>query len=240
MTTIRVELVNAATGGSMGEANLPADRLPDAFDAQTTMHLGNDEWHVVVAEPMTRAEYEASGRLRITLHRIEKVDPKAILFSLPTIENTMPPLQQGAGATCALHEDDWRQHELVSAGLEPELAAELADIRKIHDDRVGVGFKTIHVRGRIPAPLAGRTVPLEALALALGGPRRDTVSLGDGQVVGGFAYAIGDGHVYGREDGGLIQELAVARGTDTRGLATFARDHQLVLVDWCAASVERF
>ncbi|MEJ7604327.1 MAG: hypothetical protein WKG01_41085 [Kofleriaceae bacterium] len=240
MTTIRVELVNAATGGSMGEANMPADRLPDSFDAQTTMHLGNDEWQVVTAEPMSRAEYEAAGRLRITLHKIVKVDPKSILFSLPTIENTMPPLQPGAGATCTMHEDDWRQHELVSADLEPEIAAELGDIRTVHEGRVGIGFTAIHVRNRVPEPLAGRTIELATLVEALGTEARGEVSLGGGLVVGGFAYAIGGGHVYGREDGGRIKDLAIARGTDGRGLAPFARAHRLVLVNWCGASVERF
>ena len=114
------------------------------------------------------------------------------------------------------------------------------EVALFEDDRVGVGFKSIHVRSRIPAPLAGREVPLAALIEALGAPDRGEIALGGALVVGGFAFAFGGGHVYGHEDGGQVLALAVAGGMDTRVLATFARDHQLILVDWCAASVERF
>ena len=239
MTTIHVQLVNAKTQTVMGEADLPVDQLPESFAAPTTLHLGGSDWSVVKAEPMTRDEYVKTGALLLVLHPIEMVDPKTILFSLPTIENTMPPLEPG-DAACMMHEDDWRQHELVSSRFEPEIAAELADIRKVHEDREGMGFKTIHVRSRIPEPLGGRTITLADLTAALGDPTREGVSLGGSAVTGGFAFAIGDGHVYGREDGGLVREIGVDHGTDPSGLAAFARANQLVLVDWCAASVERF
>jgi hypothetical protein len=239
VTTIHVQLVNAKTQTVMGEADLPVEQLPESFAEPTTLHLGGSDWSVVKAEPMTRDEYVKTGALLLVLHPIEMVDPNTILFSLPTIENTMPPMSPG-DATCNMHEDDWRQHELVSARFEPEIAAELADIRKIHEDRTGPGFKNIHVRSRIPEPLGGREVSLAALTAALGAPAREAVSLAGGVVTGGFAYAIGGGYLYGREDGGLVRELGVARGTDPSGLAAFARTNQLVLVDWCAASVERF
>jgi len=241
VTTIRVELVEATSQATLGVVDLPAEQLPESFDASTTLHLGDAEWHVVAAEPMTRAEYAACGTLRLMLHKIELVDPKTILFSLPTIENQLPPLGPGAGpAACMLHEDDWRQRELVSARLEPEIAAELADIRKIHEGRTGPGFKTIHVRSRIPEPLGGRTVALADLVAALGNPERADIALGGGVVTGGFAFAIAGGHVYGREDGGLVVTLALAPGTDPAAISAFAPAHQLVLVEWCPASVERF
>ena len=240
MTTIHVQLVNAATQTVMGEADLPVEQLPETFAVATTLHLGGTDWRVESATPVTREEYVKTGQLVLVLRKIEMVDPKTILFSLPTIENTMPPLDAAGEAACALHEDDWRQHELVSARFEPEIAAELADIRKIRDDRTGPGWKTIHVRSRIPEPLGGRTIALADLAAALGDPAREALALGGTTVAGGFAYAIGGGFVYGREDGGLVRELAVARRTDPSGLAAFAGANQLVLVDWCAASVERF
>ncbi|HEY5937112.1 MAG TPA: hypothetical protein VIU61_20820 [Kofleriaceae bacterium] len=239
MTTIHVQLVNAKTQTVMGEADLPVEQLPESFAEPTTLHLGGSDWSVVKAEPMTRDEYVKTGALLLVLHPIETVDPKTILFSLPTIENTMPALDPGA-ASCTMHEDDWRQHELVSARFEPEIAAELADIRTVREDRSGPGFKTIHVRSRIPEPLGGRTITLADLAAALGDPARETVGLGGSTVTGGFAFAIGGGHIYGREDGGLVREVGVTRGTDASGLVAFARTNQLVLVDWCAASVERY
>ena len=241
MTTIHVQLVNAKTQTVMGETDLPVEQLPESFAEPTTLNLGGSDWSVVEAEPMTRDEYVKTGALLLVLHPIEMVDPNKILFSLPTIENTMPPMSPG-DAACNMHEDDWRQHELVSARFDPEIAAELADIRKIHDERPGssFGFKNIHVRSRIPEPLAGREVSLADLIAALGDPAREAVALAGSVVTGGFAFAIGDGYLYGREDGGLVREICVAGGTDPSGLAAFARTNQLVLVDWCAASVERF
>lgn len=233
---IRVELVDAGTGQVIARAELPVEQLPESFEADTTLHLGGDDWSVESAEPMTRAEYVASGKLRVVMRKLERVDPKAILFSLPTIENTLPPIGAGEGDALPLHEDDWRQLELVSSALEPEIAAELADIRAALTTRKGAGYEKLHVRSRIAKPLAGREIQLAALATALGDPARGQVAIGGGLVVGGFAYPVDDGVVYGHEDGGLVQVLALLGEPDPK-LVAFAKLHDLVLVTWCRAEL---
>src|SRR5688572_27711365 len=123
MPTIRVELVDAATGTALGVADLPAEDLPDSFAAATTLQLAGADWHVERAEPVTRDDYVASGQLKLVLRKLVYVDPRKILYSLPTLEDALPPLRDGdAAAAYAMHEDDWRQVELVAARFEPEIA----------------------------------------------------------------------------------------------------------------------
>ena len=56
MTTVHVVLINAATQQVLGEVELPAEQLPEAFAVATTLNLGDRDWSVGRAEPATRAE----------------------------------------------------------------------------------------------------------------------------------------------------------------------------------------
>lgn len=90
------------------------------------------------------------------------VNPQDILFSLPTINDDLPSaLSEGHFLTdaLALHEDDWRQFEWVSASLQPLVLKELAEIDKIWSSfSVPSGnytaFKKLHVRQLLPKPIA--------------------------------------------------------------------------------------
>src|SRR4051812_9918971 len=91
--TVRVELFDADTGKRFSVSDAPIERLPGSFEAATTLHLGEDDWQVVRATPVTAAEFSATGKLRLVLRRLPKpqhVDPKEILFSLPTICDATP------------------------------------------------------------------------------------------------------------------------------------------------------
>jgi hypothetical protein len=238
--TVHVVLVDAASGRVIGEVDQDAAQLPETFAVATRLQLGDSEWQVESAEPPTRAEAAATARLRLVLRQIHRVDPRSILYSLPTLENEAPPTGGPvASAAFHMHEDDWRQIELVAARFEPEIGAELAAIRSILDGhRKGPGFTELHVRQRIPAPLAGVTLT------ALGLPGERPVAIGpvsgpDAAVIGGFAHATTTGTIYGRRDGGVIVALGLEPGTDPAPLAAIARAHDLVLVDWCRAETHR-
>lgn len=243
MPTIQVELIDEATQQLIARAELPAEQLPDSFEASTTLHLGEADWHVSSASAMTRAEYVAAGRLRLALRRIERVDPSKILYSLPTLENELPALRERApddGEPYRLHEDDWRQVELVAARFDAELAAELAAIREVRAQRRGAGFPRLHVRSRLAEPLAGVELRVADLRAALGPDvalRALAFGDGPGVVAGGFALVAGEGAVYGREEGGRLACLCLANGCDPAPLAALARAQGLRLVDWCAAEL---
>jgi len=241
-TTVHVELIDAVSRERLGEADLPIDQLPESFAVSTTLHIGNGDWHVEKADPVTRAEFAASGHLRLVLRKIEHVDPKTILYSLPTLESALPALVPGDADALVIHEDDWRQIELVSVTHAAALDAELAAIREVISERGDLpGYRRLHVRERIPQPLAPARVPLDDVAIALGSPPRRDVAVADrGSVVaGGFAFAAGDGAIYGRAEHEHVVALCVFRDASLAALVELARTHDLVLVDWCATQVLR-
>ncbi len=233
MSTIRVTFVDAGRDAVLDTADLPPDHLPETFELETTMQLGGKEWTVESADPVTRVDFIASGTLRLVLREIQLVDPKTILFSLCTLENTQPPLVEGElEGAFRIHEDDWRQHEYLAARLETEIEAELVDIRDAQTSRKGPGFERLHVRSRIPAPFSGIELSMTALQAALGEPERRVLAIGDRVVDGGFAFS-GDAVVYGHQRDGMVTALAVTG--EIRALDDLAKSHSLVLVDWCAA-----
>jgi hypothetical protein len=108
---IEVTLVDAKSGQRFSTTELPVDQLPETFELSTTMHIGADDWRVERADPIDRAGYVASGRLTLVLRKTESVDPSKVLFSLPTLEDALPPMREpDSSSAYEMHEDDWRQN----------------------------------------------------------------------------------------------------------------------------------
>jgi hypothetical protein len=241
---VQVTLVDDRSGSVLGVTKLDVTALPMSFFASTTMHVHEAEWSVVSADPMTRELYEKTRRLVLRLRPVERVDPRTLLFSLPTICDQLPSDGIGIaadGSEVELREDDWRQIELVAAALVPVVETELAAVRAIHvDERVGPGFRKIHVRSSLPQPIAEGIVSFEdVLALAGVGtflPLRFADSgrrVTDGVAVGGHAQGI----LYGLRHGGSLVVLGFHPHPPSGlvDLERFAGRHGLVAVDWCRA-----
>jgi hypothetical protein len=244
---VAVTFIDDATGKVFAATKLPPDDLPESFEIETIMHLGEANWSVVHAEPKTRAQCAGSGFLTLRLRRLEMVDPSKILYTLPTICDRIPAIGHGAlvGDECVLHEDDWRQFELVSRQLAAESEEEIEAIRRIHSqERVDeIGFRKIHVRSRPDPPIIAQLTRID-LESAFGdeltyrGVRyRDAIS----PVASGYSFRAADGlECYGvEEDGrvtvlGIVQhmpELPPFRSADA--LAQIALQFDLELVNWC-------
>jgi hypothetical protein len=245
---VRVRLLPADGGPALAEAEFPPEDLPESFEARTTLEIGGKSWEVVKAEPMTRAEYVQSRLLTLVLRRIEvaKVSPKDILFSLPTLNDALPAIAPGSTKlgenVLELHEDDWRQVELVARELGDAVEAELVCVRRILDGRTGPGFKALHVRERLATPLAGRQITPEQIAQALPDALvLDGIAFRDvaGLVEGGFAITSGELHVYGIQRNGAVTTLALRHAPDPvpAPLRALVEQHGLLLVEWCAARI---
>ena len=78
---VTVTFVDDATGAVFATSNMPVGDLPDSFQIDTTLHLGETDWSVIRAEPPMKAEFTKTGKLTIRLRKIETMDPKAIAFS---------------------------------------------------------------------------------------------------------------------------------------------------------------
>lgn len=240
----------AADGGRpIGEGDFAPDQLPESFEARTTLEVAGHSWEVVKAEPMTRAEYAETGRLTIVMRKIEitRVSPNDILYSLPTINDVLPAIAPGSTKlgknVLELHEDDWRQVELISRELREIVAAELVQIRRILGERTGPGFKEIHVRKQPASPLVERHITFDSLVRALPNARQlDGVAFTNvaGLVANGFAIESGDMRVYGLVQDGSITTLALQQPAPAipHTLVGLASEQGLLLVDWCRGQLE--
>ena len=252
---IQVSFIDAETNRPLGEVKLPVGNLPASFEAATKLELGGRSYEVVSATPTTAREFQATGTLRLELREVKvtRVDPKALLYSLPTIHGDLPAISEGSTKqgrqVLELHEDDWRQVELVALALQSPIKAELQAIEQIHTGhRKGPGFDALHIRGGVPSPLEGARLTLADLRGALGEAAawQDGLSFRGvaGLVAGGFAVQLSSAlGLYGTEREGQVTALGLQRtgaSADSEGvvrmLAALAARHRLCLVDWCRAA----
>ena len=242
---VAVTLIDDATGAPFATTEMPPGDLPESFEVETTLHLGDSDWTVVHAEPRTRPEYTKSGRLVLRLRRIEQVNLNDILFSLPSICDRIPAVGDRplAGDECVLVEDDWRQFEFVSRQLAAESDAEIAAIRRIHEQEcASVGWRKLHVRRRPDPPIIS-PLKRDRLDQSFGGLSFRGVSFrGAGSpIVSGFSFRAADGlECYGVEEEGRVTVLGVVQGVpvpppvrSADALAQIAREFDLDLVHWC-------
>ncbi|HEX3355689.1 MAG TPA: hypothetical protein VHS31_01815 [Tepidisphaeraceae bacterium] len=180
------------------------------------------------------------------------IDPHEILFSLPTIADVLPPIAPGTTKlekrVVELHEDDWRQVEFVSRRFQSEIDDELESIERIRrDNRVGPGFKKIHVRERIPAPLAEPIAVSDFRdSIGINATWLDGISFRDaaGMIAHGFAVKLlSSVEFYGQNRDGYIFVLAVQDHQTNNGgraevesIAKFCIKRDLWLLDWCTGT----
>jgi hypothetical protein len=247
--TIRVEFINMADKSVIARSEMPASKLPDTFAIRTTLEIKDQKWVVESAEPAAKADFLKTGTLRLTLSRAIQADPKKILFSLPTISNDVgkpegqvPP----SDSVFAIHEDDWRQVEFVSGTFAPQIHQELVDIQQIwRSQKMEFGFKTLHVRQRIPEPMTGASLSLDELKKVMPAVK---VYAGvgfqrtRGIVSHSFAWAVDRTFtVWGiADERGNVIRLCVSGFPEnehvsaiSEALSSLTRQHQLRFVDWC-------
>ncbi|AVT37935.1 hypothetical protein [Plantactinospora sp. BB1] len=255
---MRVAFLDADTGAQIGRSELPLGQLPESFQPATTLELAGTVWSVERAEPPTAAQFGTTGTLTLTLRRMESVPPGDILYSLPTLCAAVPAVAAApAGADrLELHEDDWRQVELVSADLGDEVQAELRAVRRSFEqharrDEQGrvYGFQGIHIRSQPVRPLSG-PVSRNRLLNLLPPDARNRGGIGfraqPGIVPSSFALCVGRVLLYGLADGDSLAVLAVhtepgpaaePQPEFVAALERVMREADLLLVDWCRVAV---
>jgi hypothetical protein len=238
---VEVTFVDDRSSEVLGISKMSPEDLPDSFFPSTTLQLGEANWSVVSAEPMTRTEYERSRRLVVRLLPIEGMDAGELLFSLPTICDPLP-VSDGSdadGTEVVLRDDDWRQLELVSTSLRSEVEQDIRAVRLIYEqERSGPGFRKAHVRGLVPNPIAAGAVQFEDIQ-ALAGNRTSRPLRFDGagrRVSNAFTFSFDEGYVlYGIASGASVEILGLhpAIPPGLGGLRQLAQRCRLLLVDWC-------
>ncbi len=165
---IDVQFFEPQAGRPFATTKSPIEQLPDTFEIRTTLHIGDDEWRIVSADPSSKSDFRKTGKLKLTLVKVrtEWIAPRDILYSLPTISNDIAGLEPAGSLenTLVVHEDDWRQSEVVSSRFASLIDSEFQAIRRIYEnEHAGVGFRNLHIRSAIPEPLAGVALTLDML-----------------------------------------------------------------------------
>lgn len=247
---IHVTFVDADTDRTLASQAIPATQLPDRIDIHTTVRLGDDEWEIVEADLVTRSEFERSGSLCLRMRRRQAVtlDPRQIRFSTPTLCSELPPLDDRASSVPAgvfeLHEDDWRDVELVSIHCKQQIDANFAAIRQVYErSGDGVGFTEVHVRREPRTPLLGSDVTLDDIFLAFGTQLTAFPGLrirgAPGLVARGFAFATQSLRFYGHSTATSLASIGVdpwkATGDVTAeadALTKLMTRHHLTVIVW--------
>lgn len=247
-SAVTVEFVQAGHKEPFGVSKIPIAQLPESFEAGGALDIADKKWSVVEAAPKNKAEFEKSGRLRIVLAPVEVVNPKDILFSLPTINDRMFPMRKVASleGVLVIHEDDWRQVEFISEKWASEVEKELQSIRSIHETkRKGMGFTSLHVRKLIERPIDEDALPYERLkkqfAIAkefagFGGQAGGQMAIAEN----GFAFETTEGHrffgILNQKRNVVFLCMAGGDGFDEECNALM-KSFKLLGVDWCKGYV---
>lgn len=251
--SVQVVFVDAETEEEFARTELAPGQLPDSFEYETRLDLGEEPWAVVRADPPTAAQFLRSGSLVLTLRRIQTMDPQKMTYSLPTLFDPLPPTEgsPGPGEHFVIHEDDWRQAEMVSRQLAGQVEAEMRAIHEIfrqHSRVVGDGassvrvFDRIHIRRAPTAPISTEVSRrrLSELLPVGGRPHAGVRFRNDpGRVVDSFAIASDPLTVYGQAHGDRVTVLCLAPSLDAAtesaaGLEQAMREFDLLLADWCS------
>lgn len=138
-------------------SEMPSDQLPDTFEINTMLHIGEDDWQIIESAPSSKKEFIETGKLSLFLKRVEitSVDPNKILYSLPTINDELPLVEEVSTvqASIVFPEDDWRQREFISSSYQDLILQEWQSVEGVYEHHsVGEGFSEIHIRRKIVSP----------------------------------------------------------------------------------------
>ena len=123
---IRVEFFRSGETKPFVVSDMPVDQLPDTFAVDTTLHINDEDWRVLAAQPVDKAAFRKTGKLQLTLTNAAPIarDAESILFSIATLSDDFPSLVPVASMedVAVFHEDDWRQVEFISIAHEALIA----------------------------------------------------------------------------------------------------------------------
>jgi hypothetical protein len=249
---IKVQFFEVGADKPFAQSDVPVDQLPDTFEIDTTLHLGSDDWSVSKAIPPTKSEFRKSGKVSVYLYKpkITNVPISELLYSLPTISDLLPDLvaTNSLEDVVVLHEDDWRQVELISADQIKRVHQEISSIREIHEKhRVESGFKSLHVRKLITTPLAAATISLQELKKHFGvGHEYAGVAFNRTAAVirNGFAFRASNSWLFWGQmtKNGTLSIVCIRADGEpspiaSRDLESFLFTHRLLFVDWARLDV---
>ncbi len=245
---IEVKFIENGEDKPFAVSEMPIEQLPDTFEIDATLDIGNDKWTIVNAIPIKKEEFIKTGKLSLFLSKVEFMNPKDILFSLPSINDVIGSISKSRNKIdqyYKIHEDDWRQIELVSNHHEEKINNELNSIIEIYNNsREEYGFKKIHVRKEIIKPLEKSNISLTQLKTIFGSSKEFQGLAYEGQPLGvdnSYAFISNSGvTIWGESsESGSVRSICFS-SSKPKGVEEFSasllkllNDEKLYLIDWC-------
>lgn len=247
-STIHVQFINANTNETIGVSDMKAEQLPVSFNKPTTMHLENEDWQVIKAEPEDAFQFKETRQLKLWLSKVEKLNPNNIRFSIPTVSNETPALCTEKVFTdfiLELHEDAWRQIEFLPLSILPTINEEMSAVEAIlfpEDETKSTqyGFDKIHVREKIGEHHLN--ISLEEFCEVVNAINKGSIYMtiyGEtGFVQNGFAIKSANYTYYGTLENNFIKELCLESFENMDDEMSLACSrYNLVFVSWCIGSI---
>lgn len=253
--TIKIDFIQEGMSEPFSSTNMPIDELPESFDKHTTLTIGDEQWEVQEAIPEKKDIFSKTGFLKLVLKKVELIDPNEILFSTLTINDELPQLEQREVSQNILpmHEDNWRQFELISRKFKKEIEYEFRYIIRVEKEHKvkDAGYNNIHVRKEISTPLDDKSITLQELEEHF--QKRefyddvvlyaisDKESTFKNVIVNNYAFYTANGWVlWGKTNGkGKLLYINIAETEDgnnesfSKEMDAFLEKHELFSVEWC-------
>jgi len=250
--SVSIRLIELTSGRAIGKTAMAQSDLPECWETVPTFTFG-EEWQLLEAQPMRRDDVIKAGHVDLIVRR-PVVAGDGTIYSEPTISGNVASILAGSSKAGVkryqLVPEDWRQVEFVSVSLQGVIDENLSAIRAILDDAVEEeGYTLRHTRSGLdqPIPIDSKFTLAELLEIF-----EDGVDMQDGLaflgvaglVDGGFAFVSSSlTQYFGYTRDGAVAVLCIGGiGThefdspEIQGLADFAFDKGLTLVEWPAAN----
>lgn len=150
---VLVTLIDDATGAAFATTKMPPADLPESFEIETTLHLGEADWSIVHAEPWTREEYTKSNSLTLRLRKVEKIATEAISFSQLDITDRFDDNQR-------FGKDEWVPTTPLNSEITNPESAGLPSQGADSEEVYRVASKLSALRESIPIPNDGVYCPI--------------------------------------------------------------------------------
>ena len=239
--TVTVEFFENGQTVPFAVSEVPPQQLPDTFEINTELNLKQQDWCVVQALPALKKDFIKTGNLKVVLSKILTIAPKELLFSLPTLNNSLFELEGWSGKNLLfIHEDDWRQNEFVSKKEELNITQERKAIAAIYNNhQVGIGFTKVHLRELIELPLIDSAIHLNELSQFIDVSKKYDgfgVANTEGRAKDSFAFTTIEGaEFYGQTDitGKVIYLCVTDSQISSKSISEIENKYNVALINWC-------
>jgi hypothetical protein len=237
---IKVHFIDNTTGQTFAISDMSPEQLPETFALDTTLDIQDSTWTVEEAVPQHSVDFRKSKELVLKLRKVEKLDPRNILFTLATISNELP----DSADTClyndfdlSMREDDWRQNEFLHNARRTSIDEDIRAIKDIwthqskNIDETFTAFTNCHVR---MSGLPDLKIDFNALLKILSSAAAGSLTIDNHFVADGFSLKTDNTTYYGTLAGDVVTLLGIANWTDgtTQEIQEINHAFDLFLINW--------